>query len=185
DRQVVAWRRVRGRRRGIDRFRRARIDRRLGQYVIAEHDVLIVAAFGTSQPSLVRGGTPVRVGLGLVFLTREVVFLQFATIFGHGGPRRCRRRPPPALRRPGSPPPRLTRAAGRPHPPATHAQRTGPRLVCSPCRVNLTRGCPSRKNTPRYARESSLYRLRRLPVRSRCRCAPRDRSAPGRNRCRT
>src|SRR5262249_58080585 len=95
DRQVVAWRRVRGRRRGIDRFRRARIDRRLGQYVIAEHDVLIVAAFGTSQPSLVRGGTPVRVGLGLVFLTREVVFLQFATIFGHG-----RRRPGRWLHRP-------------------------------------------------------------------------------------
>src|SRR5262249_55382159 len=92
DRHVLPWWRLLGRRRGIDRFRRARIDRRLGQYIIAERDVLIVAAFGTSQPSLVRGGTPVRVGLGLVFLTREGVFLQFATIFGHGGRRRCRRR---------------------------------------------------------------------------------------------
>src|SRR5262249_22125513 len=91
DRHVLPWWRLLGRRRRIDRFRRARIEGRRGQHVIAERNVLIVAAFGTSQPSLVRGGTPVRVGLGLVFLTREDVLLQFATVFGHGR-RRCRRR---------------------------------------------------------------------------------------------
>src|SRR5262249_21304983 len=64
-----------------------------GQYVIAERDVLIVAAFDTSQLPLVRDGTPICVGLGLVFATREGVLLQFATVFGHGGRRRrgCRR----------------------------------------------------------------------------------------------
>src|SRR5207245_8874743 len=92
DRHVLPWWRLFGRCRGIDRFRRARIDRRLGQHVIAEHNVLIVAAFGTSQPSLVRDGTPVGVGLGLVFLTREGVLLELATVFGHGGRRRCARR---------------------------------------------------------------------------------------------
>jgi hypothetical protein len=94
-RHVFARRpRRRTRRRRIDRLRRARIDRRLGQHIVFEHDGLVGAALGVALAPLVGDRLPIGARLVVELLACLGVFLELAAVFDHRrrSGRRSRRR---------------------------------------------------------------------------------------------
>jgi hypothetical protein len=87
--------------RGIARFRRPGINRRLGEHVVVDRNRFVVCALGRAQVALLGDPAPIRRGHGSIFLLRVRVLGQRAAILRHcsrGGRRiggqRCHRRFP-------------------------------------------------------------------------------------------